>query len=905
MSDEDRLDRGEQALAEGEFQAAIIDAKDVLRSEPRNVRGRVLLGRASLAAGDPAGAEKEFRRALELGAPIGQIVVPMARSILAQNRSQDVIDEIDVTLAASDNDATELELIRAEALLRLRELNDAKAVYDRVLQNSPNNITAMLGLASIYRARNEYDRTRAALGGVTEAFPDEPRAWQMLGELDFGHRDFAAAAESFEKARALSSNLGNKEAMLNALVGIAEAQFALADIDSAKESARQIAEMAPNSLQSLFMTARIAYFDGDWRLAQENLQRILQAVPNYQPAQALIGAVHLRSGNLSQAEMYLSSVVAAAPENSDARRMLAETRFLMRKTAEAEETLAPLLTEGQSDPGALAMAARVRFLQGDSDTAIDYLRRLVEQNPDNIDRKFDLAIALLNSGGADEFQAVMESIDPGDDAIGAFRRDLIEAMSTLRYGGLDAASNAAEELVEKWPKNANAQNFLGSVQLAKKDFQGGRSSFEKALSLDPGNLTAQRSLAAIDENQGRIDEARARYETALASQPNASWAMFGLARIAAQNEDLDKAREWLERIRDTDPNAVTPRATLASIMIDQREFAEAEAVLKEALDVSAGSAALQYLLGQSRSGLTDHAGAAAAYQRAVDLEPENDDYRVALARSQQLSGDPRAAELTLLRGSSVNLDHMPSAVMYVVLKLQNGEFGDAMQIAQSLQRRHTSNPVPLALQAEIQATQGDLSAASETYDRALAIDVIRNHALRAHRIKTEISSEDRRAPLEAYLEERPLDAVMRMMLAESLQRDNLLQEAIREYELLAEQEPSSGVVLNNLAWNYYLVGDSRAEDTAKKAVELMPDAGAVMDTLGWILVETGKVEQGLDVLKEAVELTNGRAEIRYHYAVALSKSGKTEQARRVLEDIIGSDESFASREEAKRLLASL
>ena len=51
----------------GEYIAAVINLKNVLGKEPSNREARLLLGRAYLAAGDPAGAAKELARARELG----------------------------------------------------------------------------------------------------------------------------------------------------------------------------------------------------------------------------------------------------------------------------------------------------------------------------------------------------------------------------------------------------------------------------------------------------------------------------------------------------------------------------------------------------------------------------------------------------------------------------------------------------------------------------------------------------------------------------------------------------------------------------------------------------------------------------------------------------------------------
>ena len=79
MSNEDRLDRGEEAFAKGDFRAAIIDAKDVLLDEPDNLRGRLLLGRASVEEGDGPSAEKELLRAMAVaGFAAGVFALPVS-----------------------------------------------------------------------------------------------------------------------------------------------------------------------------------------------------------------------------------------------------------------------------------------------------------------------------------------------------------------------------------------------------------------------------------------------------------------------------------------------------------------------------------------------------------------------------------------------------------------------------------------------------------------------------------------------------------------------------------------------------------------------------------------------------------------------------------------------------------
>ena len=72
-----------------------------------------------------------------------------------------------------------------------------------------------------------------------------------------------------------------------------------------------------------------------------------------------------------------------------------------------------------------------------------------------------------------------------------------------------------------------------------------------------------------------------------------------------------------------------------------------------------------------------------------------------------------------------------------------------------------------------------------------------------------------------------------------------------------------------------------------------------------ILIKGGDLEEGRSLLRSAVELSEGHPEIRYHLAVALAESGEREEARSILEDLIASEQAFASKAAAEAMLATL
>ena len=150
-----------------------------------------------------------------------------------------------------------------------------------------------------------------------------------------------------------------------------------------------------------------------------------------------------------------------------------------------------------------------------------------------------------------------------------------------------------------------------------------------------------------------------------------------------------------------------------------------------------------------------------------------------------------------------------------------------------------------------------------------------------------------------------MDSEVRILLAEAYRIAADYRQAINEYDQIVAAEPANAYALNNLAWVYFLANDARAEATARKAYALKPDNGSIADTLGWILIDRGSLDEGTDLLRKAVELTSGRAEIRYHLAAALSKAGDNGEARQLLQDILSTNEQFASRRDAQELLAQL
>jgi predicted Zn-dependent protease len=78
-----------------------------------------------------------------------------------------------------------------------------------------------------------------------------------------------------------------------------------------------------------------------------------------------------------------------------------------------------------------------------------------------------------------------------------------------------------------------------------------------------------------------------------------------------------------------------------------------------------------------------------------------------------------------------------------------------------------------------------------------------------------------------------------------------------------------------------------------------------MDTLGTLLVEKGDSARGVELLRKAVDLDPGRADIRLNLARALIRPGQTADAKKELDTLAGLGDKFAQQDEVARLRRGL
>ncbi|MDH3645281.1 MAG: PEP-CTERM system TPR-repeat protein PrsT [Gammaproteobacteria bacterium] len=904
VDDATRIERAEQAMARNEYRAAGIELKNVLRSDPANIRARVLLGRVALEAGDPATAAKELQRARELGAESSDYVVPLARAMLAIDQPDDVF-----TLQAEglDNpsDQADLNAVYGNAHLQKGDITQAESSFQAALALQTDHPDALVGMARVYLDNGDSKAAENSLRRVIAQHGDAHAAYAALGRLQMNSADYVDAESSFREAIQISSTPALRRERLTYLGGLVDVLLAQKKPGMAQDVATEMLNIAPDHPLSLYQAGRADFEAGELDNAIEKAQRVITAFPDYQPARLLLAAAAMSQENYALAEVHLRSVVSADPGNEQARRLLAQTQLSLGSPDEAFNVLEPLVQGSSADPQILAMAGTAGVRSGQTEKGLEFLSRGIAAGGEDPVVQMQVATSFIAAGQIDQAIALLEEMPdkPGP------QRDYLLILARLRGGDVEGARADAAAVLARNPDNGVGHRLMGSFHMAVSENALARDQFEAAAKLDPDDVGAVINLARLDTIDGDLAGAEKRYDALLSRSPGDLIALLGLSQLAEKRGDQDRAVEILETARDANPEAVQPALLLAHFYLRTNRPELAEQRADQALAIAPNSVDALNMVGLLQLQTNRHSEALGTFERTLQHGPNSVDTHFYLAQARLKLGMNEAARRSLDKVLELNPRHLGAKIAVTRMEGLAGNYSAALKLVESLKGEYPDRPEADVVAGDIHIMRGHYNDAIAAYDKAAQLLPTEAITIKRYQARNRAGHADSHLVLEEWLSKDSDNLHIRVELAQAYEGNGLTEKAVVEYGRVLEQDKDNVVALNNLAWLYAEAGGAdnlrQGIDIAKRAHELMPGVGQVTDTYGWLLLKQGEVSEATTWLRQAANQAPDDPDIRYHLAVALQRNGASGEAKDLLDAILTDGGGFSSRDDAKALLEEL
>ena len=843
----------------------------------------------ALSRGDVAAAELHVAAAAKLAAtsPILEVIL-RARLLDYQGRTAEAIALLE---KARQSGRTEAPLASQLALIQERIGNEpaALALWKEAYDRRPNDLGNVRGYARALgrsgQGRNALEMLRSAVA----ANPGDVEALRSAAEYEAVYGSRATAIEHRQRLAQLDptnrENLGELYALLYQPAdfgSVRDAQgrprfdartWAAVPVDEQRRLLDDAQEMNMAMAEQLYTTAmKLAPYDIRFAGRKASVLREL--------------------GRSDEGTRAIAAVVKAAEAAGAATALTYTEQGLyldaLGERAAAEECLAKArkLQDPKKREVDLVLL-EVEAKRGNVKQAIELLKGAMGDAPSGA-MLLRLADLQLVDHQYAEARATVEKIrvSLGASAPAESQRQIEMLVSGLAAGEADELREAGK----RDEANAKAEEALAAL---------GRAEL-----VAPSDLFAPlrrvqilRGLAIATQNTAKLDQAIAEADRVLARNA-LYWPMVSQrADLALDKRDIKAAIGIVERYLQAQPASKEARTRLIEMQIAAGNIPRAIEVAKVGVELRPQDAESAERLGALYLNTGDAATAAKEYERAFTLNPKSLIYLEKSANARLLAGNPQEA-LALLRGAPELVSRSP--VLRAIGAAALAKSGkrdeaivagrDALVAARALTQDQAEN-VERAAVILHEMFPIDRPGDFEAFVIQSGTPTIVEAAIIADSwMRSGSTGGDKALEWCAKVDAAGDSATAGIRSAAAMTRGTVLygrgdlKAACESFEKAADIAQRNAAALNNAAYLLVKVKNDTAKsfELASRAVQLAPAQPDYLDTLGFILLRSGKLAEAEDVLNKSVAVSP-TASALLHLAQVRAAQGNVGDARQLLD----------------------
>jgi tetratricopeptide (TPR) repeat protein len=572
-------------------------------------------------------------------------------------------------------------------------------------------------------------------------------------------------------------------------------------------------------------------------------KRAMELDPTAAEITAQLAGLYLRQNKIEDAMATAEQALKIAPANVEANRVLGIVYAALAESASqrdgargrgadprSDENLAKAIRhlelaaarppgpgQVQADPNVRATLARAYVHSGAFDKAIPLLTDLVDQEPGWSDGPLLLAEAYLGAGRPKDAITWLEG--QSDPRLVATLAEFYE-----RDSRWSDAANAYKRALERSPRSNRLKTRYASALLKT----GNRDDVGKArdvlTEITAAGSTDVEPLYLLSQAQRRLGDARAAEATArrvIAQNSRSPWGYYALA------EALEERRQYQAIVT---------------------ELAPVVAELRGRSDASITASLLLPHLGFAYQALGQADKAIGAFEEARKLSPKDPSIASYLIDANLAAKKYSAAADLAKAALADNPDDLRLMRLHAQALRQSGKADQGIAVLEDAVKKHADDPFAYIALAQLYSD----------VDRGVqAVKVL----------------QDAQAKF-------PSDTSLTFELGAVYDKQKKFADAEAAFKQIIAREPEHSAALNYLGYMLAERGERLDESVSllKRALQIEPDNGSYLDSLGWAYFKQDKLDLAEESLRRAADQLKTNSVIQDHYADVLFKLGRYEDA---------------------------
>lgn len=836
----------------------------------------------------------------------------VARIRERMNRTEDLSIEEQIDLI---QDPFTQQLARAELAWRNEDLEEAKALVDEMSEESPDNKRLMQLQFNIAVTEQDWTTARRLVekastlnldqvGGLfwrarlLEAQGDEQGAIaayeQALSDRPLyaeGHRRFAdllLRTRAYSKAvEHYETTLAQDPDNLEALRGLIQAQDQLGQHIEAINTIRRAVSLYPSNQQLIMLYINYEEEHGSKERAESLRRQLTQLAPQDFENRRRLAILTARRDRVDEAMAQMQDLINEEGRTRANVLTLARIYAMDAKTQQGLEVIQQYIND-RDEPAIedYLLAARFLLSNGMSEQAVEWYFKAMElEDPVNREVSRELAdVAFANARFEQAYELYKQILSSKLEDQGV-RLRMVETLIKLRRW-----DEASEMLAGVEEQTATTAVLKALIATGQDNQDAALQTLNQAIKRWPDNsmLYFQRAVV-LSQTQDGVMPAMKDLDLALIRDPRAMEPRQLLVRLHLQKGEINDAIRELRAMLSQQPESVPIRLQLFNLYLNRGDTLSAAGLAEEAQRLFPGDPTWPKAQARVAEMENDQEQMRESWEQAVEMAPNPQ--HIASLTETMLRQDQPSDAIRLLKNhvEKVNSEPLLQALRGRALAMLGMQQQAKDVLAVAMKQSQNVNQFDLVVQ---QAEKGlDSQQAMQLVENTKGIPDIWKVLTEARMEVAAGRFQQAASQLQDAEKSLGSDLAMRRMfdrlMSVSLHQAGDYEGARKYYERLVELDGQDVTSLNNLAFLLakQRMDMDRALQLAQRSAQIAPDSAEILDTLGFIQLQLGRVEEARETLARSIAIRPLPANL-LHMGIVQRQLDNPDEAERLLQEAI-------------------